>query len=109
MRRLRRAMSHRADAALGEECEDLGAIADIQCVVRETLHLPEELLPAPQRVTLRTEEIGPHVVVDTVYAMTKSRKVLDSFRTYESAGAGNHDFHDIRLAKLELTERCPAH
>ena len=73
-------MNHGADPMLGKKVEDFAAIADIQRVVRVTLHAVEELLQAPQGVALWTEEIGPHVVVDTVDTMTTPCKVFDSLR-----------------------------
>ena len=62
-------MNHCAHAVLRKELEDFSAITDIQRVVREALHLAEELFQAPRGVTLRTEEIGAHIVVDAVYVM----------------------------------------
>ena len=48
----------------------------------------------PARVALRTEKVGPHVVVHAVDFPAQRVEMLRDFRTYESAGTGDEKFYD---------------
>src|SRR5438067_7897294 len=56
------------------ELEDLRTVADVEVDVLVIAQLATELLAAPSRIALRSEEVRAHVVVDAVNAVEISRQ-----------------------------------
>ena len=73
---------------------DILAIANIY--VKVTLSVRWNVFQTkedPARVSLWTEEIGPHIVIDTGYRMFGFAKVAGKFRTDKSTRAANQYFY----------------
>src|SRR5262245_43420207 len=71
-----------------------GAVADIQMEVAKMVRRLPQPLQGPARVPLLTEEVGPHVVVDSEHALRAAVKEADKLRADQSTGTGNEHPHD---------------
>src|SRR5664279_4364413 len=102
VRRLRGTMNYRAEPVPGEKIEDRHPVANVERVVSKALHLFDELLQPPGRITLRTEKISAHVVVEAVDATTATEPMrpLDPVTRI---------FMTPCLVEFEFEKRRPAH
>ena len=53
-----------------------------------------EPLLVPSGITLRTEKVGTHVVINAVDFPAESGEVVDDFRADEAGGTGDEEFHE---------------
>ncbi len=76
-----------------EEPGKPGAVADIQVVVAKMTRRFPQPLQVPPRVPFRTEEVGPHVVVDADDALRAAVEEADKLRTDQATGTCDKYFH----------------
>ena len=69
------------------------SVANVQRYVCEPLGYTLQSVEMPERVARRTEENPPHVIVHACNFMPLHVEMLDRFRTYQSAAAGEQNFH----------------
>src|SRR5262249_28108015 len=93
MRGLRRAVDDGADPVHGEQVAHRGAVANVDRVVGEVADALDELPHPPGGVALRTEEVGPHVVVEAVEVMAAPGEILDRFRADQATRSGDENLH----------------
>ncbi len=86
---LRRRVHHYVRPYGLHECQDASAVADVQFVVLEILVARFEAPLIPACVTLGTEEVGPHVVVNTVDRATLLPEIGDDLAPDQTARAGD--------------------
>jgi len=76
-------------AQLFEEFQHPLAVADVELDVLKVLALLQQLALIPAGIPPGTEEISPHIIVDSVNPPAKCVKMTDDFRADESGGAGD--------------------
>ena len=93
--RLGGAVDDQVEGTFGlEEISQPLAVSDIQMVVAKmTCRFPQPL-QVPLRVPFRTEEIGPHVVVDPDNALRATVEEADKLRADKPTRTGDNYFQD---------------
>ena len=90
---LGRGMDHELVAALGEQVLDRLPVTDVDRVVRVVTAPCLEPLPVPRGVALGAEEVGAHVVVDSVDREAQTIEELDRLRADQARAAGHEHLH----------------
>ena len=85
--RLRGRVEHGVRTKLADEIQHTGPIPNVQLVMREAAILRRQPRLVPPRVTLRPEEIRPHVVVHPMDLPPEPMKVLDHLGANQAVGA----------------------
>ena len=87
---------------LAKEREHLLAVADVEVVMREIAGALLQALQVPERVALRPEELGPHVVVGAMDLATDPVVVDHGLRADETAAARNDHSPQGFLQKISV-------